>query len=245
MNTIYIQNIPNYFNFSDFDEVLEDEFIRKLDRNELFNPSITADELLKPLPNEIKKIPRSMNSFLCFRRRIYLLAVEGGFIDEIRDGRFLTNVVTKVWKLASSEQKNIYTQIAREVRKIDRTRYKGIKIEKTIKNNVNSFVNTYMVNFGKTKTSRRNSSRTRNTKKSIRTNLYPTELLFQPPIIDNSSVIPIETSPSFFNTIDNIDNENFPFPIFDYNFDCKIQDYEYNDCNIYYTIPQIQIQPQI
>lgn len=260
MNTIYIPNIPNipnYIDYSDFkfDEMLEDQFIQKLDRNELFNPHITAEELMKPLPNEIKKIPRSMNSFLCFRRKIYLLAVEGGFIDEIRDGRFLTNVVTKVWKSASSEQKNIYTQIAREVREIDHTRYKGVKVEKPVKSHVNSFVNTYMVNFGsKTKTTRkvRNNSRARNSKKPTRTAPpYNCLVGLSAPIIDSSNLIPFQSSLSsssptlIFNNNENIEsNDNiqnlvditsFPFiiPMWGYNDLNNLNNYKIQDCEHY------------
>ncbi|CAG8517970.1 1947_t:CDS:1 [Acaulospora morrowiae] len=190
MNPIYIRN----------SEYLEACFIHKLNLNELFDPNITAEELIKPLPDEIKKRPRSMNSFMCFRRKVYLLAVSGGFTEDIKDGRFLTQVVAKIWNHTSKEVKNIYTRLAREVKSIDNDRYKDVKVEKK-RICEKQFVNTYMVSYGLPISRRgKNSISLRPRKSSGRPTNPPVEERIDysiPSFVENSTTITANPIPEF------------------------------------------------
>ncbi|CAG8654326.1 4235_t:CDS:1, partial [Scutellospora calospora] len=136
---------PNFLNL--YDDSL-DRFINKLDMNQLFNFNIDINELLMPIPKDIKKIPRPMNSFLCCRRKIYLLAIKRGLTDEIADGKFLTQVTTKIWKHASQLQKNIFVEIAKHIKMIEKERYENCNVKKVAKEVANVFVNVNMENFG-------------------------------------------------------------------------------------------------
>ncbi|CAG8501746.1 752_t:CDS:2 [Racocetra fulgida] len=118
---------PNFIDL--YDDSL-DRFINKLDMNQLFNFNIDINELLMPIPKDIKKIPRPMNSFLCCRRKIYLLAIKRGLTDEIADGKFLTQVTTKIWKHASQLQKNIFVEIAKHIKLIEKERYENCNVKK-------------------------------------------------------------------------------------------------------------------
>ncbi|CAG8453235.1 10402_t:CDS:1 [Dentiscutata erythropus] len=136
---------PNFIDL--YDDSL-DRFINKLDMNQLFNFNIDINELLMPIPKDIKKIPRPMNSFLCCRRKIYLLAIKRGLTDEIADGKFLTQVTTKIWKHASQLQKNIFVEIAKHIKLIEKERYENCNVKKVTKEVANVFVNVNMENFG-------------------------------------------------------------------------------------------------
>ncbi|CAG8462948.1 24107_t:CDS:1 [Cetraspora pellucida] len=136
---------PNFIDL--YDDSL-DRFINKLDMNQLFNFNIDINELLMPIPKDIKKIPRPMNSFLCCRRKIYLLAIKRGLTDEIADGKFLTQVTTKIWKHASQLQKNIFVEIAKHIKLIEKERYENCNVKKVTKEVANVFVNVNMDNFG-------------------------------------------------------------------------------------------------
>ncbi|CAG8483686.1 40879_t:CDS:1 [Gigaspora margarita] len=136
---------PNFIDL--YDDSL-DRFINKLDMNQLFNFNIDINELLMPIPKDVKKIPRPMNSFLCCRRQIYLLAIKRGLTDEIADGKFLTQVTTKIWKHASQLQKNIFVEIAKHIKLIEKERYENCNVKKVTKEVANVFVNVNMENFG-------------------------------------------------------------------------------------------------
>ncbi|CAG8515760.1 15883_t:CDS:1, partial [Acaulospora colombiana] len=175
---------------------------------------MTAEELLKPLPHEVKKIPRSMNCFLCFRRKIYLLAVSGGFVDDIRDGRFLTRVVTKIWNNISKEKKGIYVRLAKEVRKIDHDRYKGVRIKKKIIGE-NQFVNTYMVNYSPTSRKGKNdliSSHTGNPSQHQGSPVVEMTNYSLPSFVENPATI-VPANDAFNNKIGDF---SFVLPIYDY-----------------------------
>src|SRR5581483_6974854 len=91
------------------------ELIDKLDCSNIFPPKVSAREIMDRSLNEDGLPKRSMNCFFSFRHINYLELVQQKLM---KDGVYLTQLASEIWKNTSEKHRNDYKDLATELKNL-------------------------------------------------------------------------------------------------------------------------------
>ncbi|CAG8592311.1 12780_t:CDS:1 [Funneliformis caledonium] len=97
------------------DDAAIQEFIDKLNLENIISPKLPAEELVNRELNKEGTPKKSMNCFICFRQVFYLEVGKQKLLKFAKDGVFITDAATKLWN-SKEEIHDHYKRLAEEVK---------------------------------------------------------------------------------------------------------------------------------